>query len=394
MRTENGQATVLESVRAVVNSLQARHDEIARAIYGRIREAVPDSVRASDPTYQAGVLAAVNAVLSYSLDAIEHGPGSSAPIPPEATAQARRAARAGISSGAVLRRYVAGHGRLGEFVAEETQRIGLANNAPALLHISRMQDALLGHFTAAIEHEHDQEREQIARSPEQRRAEFVRRLLDGETVGEAELADLGYSFDVWHIGVIVTGTSAREAVGSLKADRQVLPVNHAEGTMWAWFGGRRRPSHGDMERLCLDDEHAGVSLAVGEPARGIEGWRQTHHQAQQALQVALLASQTRTRYADIAWLAPWLEDPDRGRALVEQYLSPLDSQKDGGATLRQTLHVYLEADRNVSSAARKLSIDRRTLTHRLDTIEASLGYKLGGHQAQLGLALRLHDLLS
>jgi hypothetical protein len=89
-RTENGQATALESVRAVVDRLRARHDEIARAIYHRIREAVPDSVGARDPTYQAGVLAAVNAVLSYSLDAIEHGPGWSQTIPLEVELQRHR----------------------------------------------------------------------------------------------------------------------------------------------------------------------------------------------------------------------------------------------------------------------------------------------------------------
>lgn len=86
MRTENGATTSLEIVGAVVDRLRARHDEIAHAIYDRIREVVPDSVGARDPTYQAGVLTAVNAVLSYSLRAIEHGPGWSRPIPDEAVA--------------------------------------------------------------------------------------------------------------------------------------------------------------------------------------------------------------------------------------------------------------------------------------------------------------------
>lgn len=114
----------LESVCAVVNRLRGRHEEIARAIYSRIQEAVPGSGRSREPAYQTGVLAAVNAVLAYSLDAIVHGLGSSGSIPVEATSQARRAARMGISSSTVLRRYVAGHGRLGEFIAEETARIG------------------------------------------------------------------------------------------------------------------------------------------------------------------------------------------------------------------------------------------------------------------------------
>ncbi len=393
MKMENGQATALESVRAVVDCLRARQNEIVRAIYDRIREVVPDAEGSRDPAYQAGVLAAVNAVLSYSLDALEHGPGRSARIPPEAAAQARRAARAGVSAAAVLRRYVAGHGCLGEFIAEETAPFRFASDATAVLLLSGTHDALLGQFTAAIEAEYEQEQQRIARSPEQHRVELVRSLLDGETLATAELADLSYRFDAWHIGVITIGASARAALEDLKADHQLLPVFHGEETAWAWLGWQRPPVNTDMDRIRLDRE-PDVLLAVGEPARGIEGWRQTHQQAQEALHVALLASQPRTRYADIALLTPWLRDPAQGRALVDLYLSPLNSQKDGGVLLRQTLQVYLRGDRNASSAARQLGIDRRTLTHRLHTIEACLGYKLDGRNAELEVALRLHDLLN
>ncbi len=394
MRTDNGaQATALESVGAVVDRLRARHDEIAWAIYDRIREVVPDSAGDRDPAYQAGVLAAVNAVLSYSLDAIEQGPGWSRAIPAEAAAQARRAARTGVSPGTVLRRYVAGHGRLGDFVAEETARVGLASDAPALLHISGTHDALLGHLTAAIEHEHDQERQRIACSPEQRRLQRVQRLLDGEDPSAADLAELGYRFDAWHVGVIATGANARAAVETLKADRQLLPVSSSEETVWAWLGGQRRPVHADMERLRLDSEPTGVSLAIGEPAKGLQGWRETHEQAKGALQVALFGRQKRARFADIAVLTPLVQNPDRARSFVGLYLSPLNSQKDGGTALRQTLRAYLEADRNASSAARRLGIDRRTLARRLDTIEERLGYKLDARKPELEVALRLHDLL-
>jgi PucR C-terminal helix-turn-helix domain/GGDEF-like domain len=378
----------------VVDRLRARHDEIAQAIYDRIREAVPDSVGARDPTYQAGVLTAVNAVLSYSLDAIEHGPGWSRQTPPEAAAQARRAARAGVCSGAVLRRYVAGHGRLGDFVREETARVGLASDAPAFVHISSTHDALLGHFTAAIEQEHDQERQRIARSPGQRRLELVQRVLDGDSLSPAELAELGYRFDAWHVGMIATGSSAREAVEALKADRQLLlAVSNSEETVWAWFGGQRRPAHADLERIRLESEPAGVSLALGEPARGLQGWRDTHEQAREALQVALFGRQKRVRFADIAVLTPWVQNPDRARSFVALYLSRLECHKDRGAASLRTLCAYLEAGWNVSSAARELAIDRRTLTYRIGTIEECLGYKLDTRKAELEIAMRLHALL-
>jgi hypothetical protein len=392
--THNGQATARESVCAVVDRLRARRDEIARAIYNRIQEAVPYAVGARDPAYQTGVLAAVHAVLSYSLDAIEHGPEWSRPIPPEAASQARRAARAGVSLGAVLRRYVAGHGRLSDFVTEEIARIGLASDAPALLHINSTHDALLGHLTAAIEHEHEQERQRVMRSPEQRRLDLVQRLLDGESVSPAELVELGYRFDdAWHVGMIAVGPSARAAVEALKADCQLLAVSSSEETVWAWLGRRRCPTHADLERIRPDREHAGVSLALGEPAKGLQGCRETHEQAQQALQVALFGRQQRIRFADIAVLTPWVQHPDRARSFVQLYLAPLQCSKDHGATSLQTLFAYLRAGWNASSAARELGIDRRTLTYRIGALEDSLGYKLDTRKAELEIAMRLYALL-
>ena len=369
---ENGRPPSLESVRALVDRLRARHAEIARAIYDRLREAVPDSVGARDLTYQAGALAAVNAVLSYSFDVIEHGPGWSVPIPPDAVSQARRAARAGVSQGAVLRRYLAGHARLGEFVAEETTRIGLARTAPALLEISRTRETLLEYLTAAIEHEYDQEHQRIAHSPEHRRAELVRRLLDGDPVARSEPAGLCYPVDTWHVGVIATGASAKDALGRLKANRQLLSVPQSDETVWAWLGGQQQLTHADIERVYSDSESGDVLLAIGEPGRGIEGWRRTHHQAQQAHRVALLAPQPLTRYADIALLMPWLEELDEARALIDLYLSPLHRLKDGGAASRRVMRAYFETARNVSAAARKLGLERRTLAYRLQAIEDCL----------------------
>jgi DNA-binding PucR family transcriptional regulator len=250
---------------------------------------------------------------------------------------------------------------------------------------------LLEGLTAVIEDEYNQEHQRIARSPEQRRVELVRRLLNCEPVGDSELADLRYRFDARHIGVIATGNNARDALESLTAGRQFLCVPAGEEIVWGWLGGQQQLSHTDIERRCSLAE-PGVLLAFGELASGIEGWRETHQQAQHALRVAVLTQRSPIRYADMALLAPWLEDPERGRALMELYLSPLDRQRDRGTISFQTLHAYHEAGWNVASAARKLGIERRTLAYRLSRIEESLGYKLDTRKAELEVALRLHGL--
>ncbi len=377
----------------VVDGLRARRAEIADAIHVHIREAVPDAVGERGSAYQAGALAAIGAVLDDGLKAIEHGSGWSEPIPADAAAQIRRAVRAGLGLGVVLRCYLAGHSRLSEFVEEEIERSGPADHAAVLHRIRRTLGALLESLTAAVEQEYERERQRIARSPEQRRLELVRRLLDAETVSRAELAGLGYRFDTWHVGVIATGGGARAALERLQTDSQLLMVSQDEDTVWAWLGAQRKLTHAEMERLRLDYEHAEVSLALGEPAQGLPGWRETHEQAQQVQQVVLRWRQTRARYADIALLTPWLEEPERARVLVDLYLSPLADQKDGGVVSREALRAYFEAGRVVAAAASQLGVDRRTLAYRLRTVEECLGYPLDARLAELWAALQLHDLL-
>jgi hypothetical protein len=392
--TEHDHARSLSNVRAVVARLRAHRRDIAEAICAHVQEEVPDTAASRDARFQAGILPAVTALLEYSLQATEHGATPVAPIPPEADAQARRASHVGVKLGAVLRRYLAGHRRLNQLVAEEAAQLGFASDDAALHHIRVTQEAVLEHLMASIERIYDEESEQIGRSPEQRRLGLVRSLIDDVQPSRADLDRLGYRLDAWHVGLIVTGSSARRALEDLNTDRQLLRVSPDGETVWAWLGGQRQPTHAEIERLCLSHAAVGVSLAIGEPATGIEGWRQTYMQAQDAMRVALYGSHSRIRYADIALLAPWLSHPDRARSLIDLCLSPLVDQRDDGTIARTTLWAYFQAARNVSAAARQLGVDRRTVAYRLRTIEDRLGYPLSSRFAELEVALRLHCLLN
>jgi DNA-binding PucR family transcriptional regulator len=375
----------------MVERLRARHSEIAQAIYVRIREAVPDPVGGRDRAYQAGMLAAVTAVLGCCLEAIEHGPAWAGPIPAEAVAQAHRAARASVSLGAVLRRYVAGHRRLGEFVEEETEHIGLSSNGPALHHIRRTQEALLEHLTAAIEREYNQERQRAARSP---RHAVVQRLLAGVPVDPTELHTLGYELDAWHLCAIVTGRNAEKAVRRLAVahGRELLPVA-CGGEMWAWLGGQCKFTITGIEHVLSAKDYTDVSVAIGEVARGIEGWRLTHREAEAAQQVARYRPCRLTRYLDVAPEANALQDEALASSLIETHLSPLDDMRIGGQIARRTLRALFDTEHNVSSAAHRLDVDRSTVHRRRNEIEQRLGCRLHEHQVNIEIALRVEELL-
>lgn len=395
-RDRDGDHKLLKEIRAdIVERLRVRRSEIGQAIYDRIRDAVPDPVNNRSAEYQAGMRAAVLAVFDYCLEGIKGGPEWSGSIPIEAVAQARRAARYGVSLGTILCRYVAGHGQLGEFVGEEAALIGLSSDVPVLQHLRRTQEVLLERITAAIVREYDDELEQIGRSPQQHRMEIVKRLLSGAVVDASELAELDYEFNApWHLALIATGTKADQALRKLDArlGHKLLRVSCNDETVWAWLGGLRKLAVADVERLLPAKWTAGVSLVVGEPGRGIKGWRQTHEEAQIALPAALRKPRNLTRCADVLPEAAILQNEAMVRLLIRTYLMPLNSLRKDGEVARETLRAYFAHERNIACAATALGVVRRTVENRLHEIEDILGRPLHTCLAGLETALRLEEL--
>jgi GGDEF-like domain/PucR C-terminal helix-turn-helix domain len=388
---DNGGVAV-ETVRAgLAARVRARRGELEEAIIARFRDVGFDPAAGEDAEYVAGARAAVAEAVDYGLMVIEQGDEWFGSIPPAAVAQARRAARNSVSLDRVLLRYNAGHSLVEDFVMQEAEESDFSSERAALRHVLRTQGALLDHFTASIANEYQHEIERVAHSPELRRIEHVQRLLAGAPVDASEL---GYDFDAEHLGLIAMGPRAGDTVRGLAAGlgRHLLSVSRSDETVWAWLGGDRTLPAEDIERLMSGKQAVGVSLAIGSPARGIEGWRLTHRQAQAAMLVVLRRPQKVTRYADVALLAAVLRDRELARSLVAIHLSPLEDQKDGGAVSKATLRAYFTAGCNAATAAAALAVDRHTVERRLHTVETRIGRPLHTCHAELEVALRLEQL--
>jgi hypothetical protein len=384
----------IRSVGEVVESLDASAAEISQAIYACILEAVPDPVADGDPAYRDGLLAAITEVLDYSLTGLRQDLGWSAPLPPAAAAQARQAARAGVGLGTVLRRYVAAHRRLGEFIMREAESVALSDPAQALHHLRRRQDELLEALTAAIEDEYNLESDWISVSPDRRRSETVRKLLSDDPVEPAEAAALNYELcGTWHMGLIATRTVTNDEFRRLARALgcQHLLVSAGE-TAWAWLGAPRKLAVEDVERALSLHMATDTSFAVGEPREGLRGWRQTHREAHAALSVAISRPHNVTRCADVTLEAAVLQVDNLASLLLETYLAPLKSARIGGETLRKTLRAYLAVGCNAATAAAKLGVDRHTVERHVHAAERSLGRPLRTCLPELAVALRLETL--
>jgi hypothetical protein len=377
--------TVEEIRAALFAGLSARRSEIEQAILARIRLVSGPAAIDGDELAE-GRRKAISAGVSHGLAGIERGEDPTGPIPAELFAQARRAARGGITPDVALRRYFAGYTVFSDFVVE-TAGEGVPLRVPALGSVLHSQAARFERLVIAVMGEYAREKGH-RRPPERRQIEQVKKLLAAEPVDPDELA---YELDDWHVGAVARGAAAASVLREVAqaADRRLLLACPDSETAWAWFGGRRRVATEEIARLVPSERTARVLLAVGEPARGIEGWRLTHKQASAALRIAKRGAKGVVRYADVGLLASISQDAVLASSLRQLYLAPLAGGRDGGAGLRKTLRAYFTAGRNVSSAASALGVSRQTVGSRLRIIEEKLGRTLESCCPEIEVALRL-----
>jgi hypothetical protein len=379
---------VLDEIRTeLVLKLRARSGEIEDALVAHV-QALSEDAEGDDPDYRAGLRATVAESLDYALQGIERGDTWEGTMPAAAAAQARRAARSGVPLETVLRRYAAGDRLVGEFIIDEAA--GMSHEQTR--QILRSQGPHVDRLMAAVAAEYVEELELLRRSPSQRRAERVQRLLSGNA--PAEIGWLDYELDAWHLGLIVTGPRPDVAARTLAAGlgRRPLVVARGDETAWGWLGGREPLAVADLERYLVAGVLGQVSLAVGEPRQGLEGWRLTHHEAKAAQQVMLRRPQPLIQASDVVLLAAVLRDDLLARSLRETYLAPLDEMGDPGGILRGTLRAYFEAGFNAATAAAALQVDRHTVQRRLRKVEEALGRVLQASHAEIEVALLLEEL--
>ena len=381
----------------MADSLSVRLAEGLRGRVGEIQGAITERVFAvsgvldDDMEYLAGLRSAIAAAIEHGLEALECSPDRPPRVPVALIAQARLAARMEVPLDTVLRRYMAGYTVLLDFFIAEAAE-SAAFDRSVLQDALRRQSLVHEQVLAVVGEEYARELQPRAESTADRRAAGVKRLLKGEPF---DTSSLDYEFDTYlHTGLVVCGAVAEDSIRELaeRWDCRQLVIAGPAGASWGWLGSRE-----PIDTMALVKDAIGLTgkkttVAVAESACALSGWRLTHRQARAAMAVAMRRKDRSVRYIDVALIASLLQNELLAESLKSTYLDPLAKDRDGGEAARKMLRAYFKAERNVSSAAAALGMNRQTVTKRLRAIDERLGGALGERGADLEVALGLQEL--
>jgi hypothetical protein len=371
---------------ATAERLRKRREEILEAVIHRALSAAPPSGR-EIPGYVEGLRAAIPAAVDHAFDAIEVGEERVGPTPAAIFVQVAASARSEVGLEVIVRRYAVGYSTLCDFLYQEIRSVA-GNTEHGYSVLQRELTALFDRLVVDVSEAYRREERGALPSPAERRLERIRRLLAGELV---DPEGLDYPLDGHHLAVIVSGRSPTEAAGALatRLDRRLLIGESSIGRSAVWLGGARAFEREEFEDAVAEPVPRDLRLSLGEPGKGLAGWRRTRRQAEAAHLVAERGDGRVVFYRDVALLAAALRDPDLSHFLAKSYVEPLGGDR---SALGQTLLTFLGLNGNGSSTAAALGVSRQTVASRLRAIEERIGGPLESVAAQIEIALRLSEL--
>jgi hypothetical protein len=336
-----------------------------------------DSARAST----AANLGVVREVIAGRLSLAEVEP------PPQAVAFARDLARRNVPVGELDRAYRIAALALWRWGVSEVRARVDGDVSMAIQGISEAAFSTANVFAATVMARYAQERERWLRSSDAIRAATVQEILGGGAVDVVrasarlryELRQNHQAFITWALDDIAESTAQR--IGGGRA--LLTPLSGVAVAGWAPAGS-----------LDLSVLPPTASLAVGSPGGGLDGFRRSHAEAEQARRVAQLADREPgvVHYDDVALIALLTHDLEQARRFARRTLGPLAGPDPAMRRLAETLRVVLENQGSPRRAAHVLGVHENTVAKRLRAVEELLGDEVRHQPAQLLGALAILDI--
>ncbi|HVW40628.1 MAG TPA: helix-turn-helix domain-containing protein [Amycolatopsis sp.] len=340
----------------------------------------------------------------WTLVGIDAGALRKPEIPAETQPMVREYVHRRISLERIWASIRLGHSWFGEYYMSACRELVPREEQPEQLElVSRVLFEFVNSFSAGVGEAYHEEEERWVTSAAAARDETVQAILAGEEIDPLAAShqlryDLAHQH---HIGLIFCqeGTDAADTTALHRLAGTVLTALGATSTLimpvgrtelWAW-GAAPKP-FSDWESAAADVDLNGVRAVAGTPGRGVDGFRRTHAEAQEAARVVLLtgpAAEGVISYPSVSLLALLTADPGLARAFLHTELDRLATDDPATATLRTTLLAFLEHRRSPQSTASALFVAKNTVVYRVKRAEELLGRSIDVRQPELWTALLL-----
>ena len=402
---EGGDATVAAELSAVAATVAGHVPELSSEIWALLTHDIPEL--RGDHIVEKLLDASIEENVATLLHVFEHGlVPDEIRAPPAAVEYARRLAQRGVSTIALIRSYRIGHGRFLSRCIEQlaSRTTDAALNAAVTLRLVDVSFRYIDQVSEELISVYQQERDRWLLTQTAVRAGRVRELLRGDPLDLAKIESaLGYRLRQHHLGVVawvigaVQGSDGltrldrlgARAARALNSRGGYLFVPRDESLAWIWIALGAEAQVFDELPAAFQNGDAMVRVAVGAPGYGLEGFRQTHGQAERTQDVALAAKPGArvTTFAEVGAIALICADVDAARSWVWGTLADLALDDESHARLRNTLQVFLRAG-TYTATAERLALHKNSVQYRVRKAEEALGGRIDDRRADLELALR------
>jgi hypothetical protein len=377
-----------------------------------------------DPRLVELLGASIEGNIDTILHILQHNIPAQHVEPPSAAVEyARRLAQRGVPVNALVRAYRLGQDYLLKISFAE---IGRQAEDPSIgFHASQRFVTTTFSYIDWISQQlvgvYETEREQWLRNQHTLRINRIQAILNNtgnsdskpdEDIGATEAA-LGYPLRQHHLGLIVWMPDDSSGDGGLTQLEQVVgalgreltdsgrplfcPRDRSSGWGWLPMGQDRAAVDipaltARMASLTKSIPGPGCRIALGTPAAGLAGFRDTHRQALAAQRVSLVAGADAApviSYAQPGVRAAALlsADLEQTRLLVRDTLGRLAVDDPQRARLRETLLTFLSTANNYTATAELLTMHKNTVKYRVARAEEERGAPIGEDRLDVELAL-------
>lgn len=401
-------------LRPAAAELAERADEISAAVNDYTSERLPDLLASAEALEVNR--ASTEASIRDFAEVLQTGadPAEAARLASPTLAYAQDGAQHGIPLTTLMRSYRLAHAATSrhfnailESHARSAEELNLASELASTWMFAYVDAAL-----CLVEEVYTAERDRWLRSAAASQAETIGTILSGQPI-DTEVASRRLRHDVRRVQIAAiawlesheegrnTQAILEAAIRDIAAaigDQKPLVYPLGILSVAAWIG-----SHSDVPPKVLDElrfrtaSAPGVRVAVGEPARGIAGFRSSYLEAVEAQRIARLADRpvgSVTRYHNVSLRAIATVDIQQARVFVRRELGRLASTDDTTRRLAATLRTYLDENGSRGRTAKRLHVHENTVAYRIRQAEELLGRSLDKRTLELRAALTLAELVA